>query len=75
MAVARIGDDVFEVLSLRGLLFAYRGRYDEAEELTGVSEAAATAAVQDRHPGLRVEQIGQASAEKAFEQALGDDFK
>jgi len=33
------------------------------------------AAVQARHPGLRVEQIGSASADKAFERSLGDDFK
>lgn len=36
---------------------------------------AATAAVQAKHPDLRVEQIGSASAEKAFEESLGDDFK
>jgi uncharacterized membrane protein YdfJ with MMPL/SSD domain len=36
---------------------------------------AATAAVQRAHPGLRVEQVGSASADKAFEKSLGDDFK
>jgi RND superfamily putative drug exporter len=36
---------------------------------------AATAAVQRAHPDLRVEQIGSASATKAFEQAMEDDFK
>ena len=36
---------------------------------------AVTAAVQAKHPDLRVEQIGDASAEQAFEQALADDFK
>ncbi len=36
---------------------------------------AATAAVQRAHPELRVEQIGSASAEKAFGQAMEDDFK
>ena len=36
---------------------------------------AATAAVQRAHPGLRVEQIGSASAEKAFGKAMEDDFK
>ncbi|MGI9099694.1 MAG: MMPL family transporter [Solirubrobacteraceae bacterium] len=36
---------------------------------------AATAAIQRAHPGLRVEQVGAASADKAFEKSLGDDFK
>ncbi len=36
---------------------------------------AATAAVQRAHPGLRVEQIGSASANQAFETALREDFK
>ncbi|MDQ3723938.1 MAG: MMPL family transporter [Actinomycetota bacterium] len=36
---------------------------------------AATAAVQRAHPDLRVEQIGSASADKAFDKAMGDDFK
>ncbi len=36
---------------------------------------AATAAVQRAHPQLRVEQIGSASAEKAFGKALEEDFK
>ncbi|HEV2057755.1 MAG TPA: MMPL family transporter, partial [Solirubrobacteraceae bacterium] len=36
---------------------------------------AATAAVQRAHPDLRVEQVGSASAEKAFEKAMNDDFK
>ncbi len=36
---------------------------------------AATAAVQRAHPGLRVEQIGSASAEKAFSASLDEDFK
>jgi RND superfamily putative drug exporter len=36
---------------------------------------AATAAVQRAHPGLRVEQVGSASADKAFAKSLGDDFK
>ena len=36
---------------------------------------AATAAVQRAHPQLRVEQIGSASAEKAFGKAMEDDFK
>src|ERR687894_495591 len=35
---------------------------------------AATAAVQARHPELRVEQLGAASADKAFEESLGEDF-
>ena len=36
---------------------------------------AATASVQRAHPDLRVEQVGSASADKAFEKSLGDDFK
>ena len=36
---------------------------------------AATAAVQRANPDLRVEQIGGASASKAFDKALEDDFK
>ena len=36
---------------------------------------AATARIQARHPDLRVEQIGDASAEKAFDESLGEDFK
>ncbi|MEA2222709.1 MAG: hypothetical protein QOH83_1085 [Solirubrobacteraceae bacterium] len=35
---------------------------------------AATAAVQKQHPDLRVEQIGSASANKAFEKSLNKDF-
>ena len=56
------------------LSFEIAGDDDAVADRVGAT-LAATAAVQDRHPGLRVEQIGQASAEKAFEQALGDDFK
>jgi RND superfamily putative drug exporter len=36
---------------------------------------AATAAVQRAHPALRVEQIGNASANKAFGDSLGKDFQ
>ena len=36
---------------------------------------AATAAVQREHPELRVEQLGSASVEAAFDESLGDDFK
>jgi RND superfamily putative drug exporter len=36
---------------------------------------AATAAVQRAHPGLRVEQVGSASVEAAFDKSLGDDFQ
>jgi uncharacterized membrane protein YdfJ with MMPL/SSD domain len=36
---------------------------------------AATAAVQKRHPGLTVEQFGDASANKAINEVVGDDLK
>ena len=36
---------------------------------------AATAAVQRAHPNLRVEQLGSASAEKAFDASLSKDFQ
>ncbi len=36
---------------------------------------AATAAVQRANPDLRVEQLGSASVEAAFDKSLGDDFK
>jgi len=36
---------------------------------------AATAAVRAKHPELRVEQLGSASVDKAFEESLGEDFK
>ena len=36
---------------------------------------AATAAVQRANPRLRVEQLGSASVEAAFDRSLGDDFK
>lgn len=36
---------------------------------------AATAAVQSAHHDLRVEQVGSASAEKALDESMGDDFK
>ena len=34
----------------------------------------AVAAVQQRHPGFRVEQFGAASAQRAFEESIGRDF-
>jgi RND superfamily putative drug exporter len=36
---------------------------------------AATAAVQKAHPDLRVEQVGSASADKAFDKTMGEDFE
>jgi RND superfamily putative drug exporter len=56
------------------LSFEIAGDDDEAAERVDAT-LAATAAVQAKHPGLRVEQIGDASAEKAFEKSLGDDFE
>jgi RND superfamily putative drug exporter len=56
------------------LSFDIAGDDDQAVDRVGAS-LAATAAVQRAHPSLRVEQIGDASADKAFETSLGDDFK
>jgi RND superfamily putative drug exporter len=48
---------------------------DEGELLDRVDPLlAATAAAQKAHPGVRVEQIGDASIAKAFEKAMTDDF-
>jgi uncharacterized membrane protein YdfJ with MMPL/SSD domain len=56
------------------LSFEIAGDDDDAAERVDAT-LAATAAVQAKHPDLRVEQLGAASAEKAFEQSLGEDFK
>jgi RND superfamily putative drug exporter len=56
------------------LSFEISGDDDQAAARVGAT-LAATAAVQARHPGLRVEQIGSASADKALEKSLGDDFE
>jgi uncharacterized membrane protein YdfJ with MMPL/SSD domain len=55
------------------LSFEIVGEDDVAVERVDAT-LAATAAVQRAHPDLRVEQVGSASADKAFEQTLGDDF-
>jgi len=56
------------------LSFDIAGDDDAVADRVGAT-LAATAAVQRQHPDLRVEQIGSASAEKAFEKSLGEDFK
>jgi uncharacterized membrane protein YdfJ with MMPL/SSD domain len=56
------------------LSFEIAGDDDAASKRVDAT-LAATAAVARAHPDLRVEQIGSASADKAFEQSLGDDFK
>ncbi|CAN5212222.1 MMPL family transporter [soil metagenome] len=56
------------------LSFEIAGADEDALERVDAT-LAATAAVQASHPDLRVEQIGSASGEKAFEESLGEDFK
>ena len=56
------------------LSFEIAGDDEDAAERVDAT-LAATAAVQARHPDLRVEQVGSASADKAFEESLGEDFK
>jgi uncharacterized membrane protein YdfJ with MMPL/SSD domain len=56
------------------LSFEIAGDDDAARKRVDAT-LAATAAVQRAHPDLRVEQIGSASANKAFDESLGDDFK
>ena len=46
----------------------------EAAEAKVDGSLAAVAAVQDRHPGVRVEQFGDASANKALEKVFSDDL-
>ena len=48
---------------------------DEAAQKRVDATLAATSAVQRAHPELRVEQIGAASANKAFQDSLDKDFK
>ncbi len=45
----------------------------DPEEKVG-SALAAVAAAQRRHPGLRIEEVGDASASKAISDSLGEDF-
>ncbi len=47
-------------------------RIEPTEKVTGA--LAAVAAAQRRHPDLRIEEVGSASAEKAISKSLGDDF-
>jgi len=56
------------------LSFEIAGDDEDAAERVDAT-LAATAAVQARHPDLRVEQVGSASADKAFEESLGEDLK
>ncbi len=56
------------------LSFEIAGDDDAAADRVDAT-LAATAAVQAKYPDLRVEQLGSASAEKAFEESLGEDFK
>ena len=56
------------------LSFEIAGDDEQAAERVDAT-LAATAAVQRANPDLRVEQIGGASASKAFDTALEDDFK
>ncbi|MBW3607916.1 MAG: MMPL family transporter [Actinobacteria bacterium] len=56
------------------LSFEIAGDDDAAVERVDAT-LAATAAVQRAHPDLRVEQVGAASATKAFDQAMREDFK
>ncbi|MFL5913954.1 MAG: MMPL family transporter, partial [Gaiellaceae bacterium] len=56
------------------VLFQIRGDSDQAE--TRVTPILATvAAAQRAHPELRIEQVGDASADKALSKAFDDDFK
>ena len=60
----------------RSALLSFEIAGDDEEAIDRVDATlAATAAVQRAHPGLRVEQIGSASAEKAFGTSLDADFK
>jgi RND superfamily putative drug exporter len=60
----------------RSALLAFEIAGDDEQAADRVDATlAATAAVQRANPDLRVEQIGAASATKAFDKALQDDFK
>jgi uncharacterized membrane protein YdfJ with MMPL/SSD domain len=54
--------------------FKLRGDDDVAKDRVGAT-LAATAAAQRAHPGLRIEQFGDASADKALSAAFDSDFK
>ena len=53
--------------------FQVKGDSDQAQKRID-SILATTSAAQRAHPSLRIEQMGDASAEKAFEESLADDF-
>ncbi len=53
--------------------FQIAGDQSHADDQVGAS-LAATAAAQKAHPGLRIEQAGDASADKALNKSFGDDF-
>ena len=60
----------------RSALLSFEIAGDDEDALDRVDATlAATAAVQAGHPDLRVEQVGSASAEQAFEESLGKDFR
>ena len=50
-----------------------RGESSDADKRVGAS-LAATAAAQRAHPGLRIQQAGDASADKALNKSFSDDF-
>jgi RND superfamily putative drug exporter len=56
------------------VLFQIKGDADEAEERVG-PVLDDVAAAQRAHPDLRIEQFGDASADKALSKALEDDFR
>src|SRR4051794_26335111 len=56
------------------VLFKIAGDEDQAEKRVDVT-LAATAAAQKAHPGFRIEQFGDASADKAISKSYEDDFK
>jgi RND superfamily putative drug exporter len=53
--------------------FDIRGRSSDAQSKVGAS-LAATAAAQQAHPGFRIEQAGDASANKALSKSFSNDF-
>src|SRR3954469_17267550 len=72
----RVGDEGQISRDRRSALvnFDLLGGQDKAEDRVGAI-LTAVAAAQRRHPGFRIEQFGDASANKALSKALEDDFK
>jgi len=68
----------FSQLSYNGrtalVKFTVPGDEQQAQDRVGAS-LAATAAAARAHPGIRIEQFGDASANKALNKLFGDDFK